>query len=79
VKGLHKAFGGLVAVNGLWFHVERGEIVGLLGPNICVASETHAARAAILGALLLRRPPTTTCARGTPARSPCTFCWASPT
>lgn len=33
VQGLRKAFGGLVAVNGLAFHVERGEIVGLLGPN----------------------------------------------
>jgi branched-chain amino acid transport system ATP-binding protein len=33
VQGLHKAFGGLVAVNGLSFHVDRGEIVGLLGPN----------------------------------------------
>jgi branched-chain amino acid transport system ATP-binding protein len=26
-------FGGLVAVNGVNFHVERGEIVGLIGPN----------------------------------------------
>ncbi|BAT61519.1 lipopolysaccharide export system ATP-binding protein LptB [Variibacter gotjawalensis] len=33
VKGLHRAFGGLVAVNVIDFHVDAGEIVGLLGPN----------------------------------------------
>lgn len=33
VQGLTKAFGGLVAVNDLGFRVERGEILGLLGPN----------------------------------------------
>ena len=31
--GLRKAFGGLVAVNGLSFHVDAREIVGLIGPN----------------------------------------------
>lgn len=33
VESLCKAFGGLQAVNGLSFHVNRGEVVGLLGPN----------------------------------------------
>ena len=33
VDGLRRAFGGLVAVNDLGFAVERGEIMGLLGPN----------------------------------------------
>lgn len=33
VDGLHKAFGGLVAVNQMQFDVHAGEIVGLLGPN----------------------------------------------
>ena len=31
--GLTKRFGGLVAVNGLDFHVNGSEIVGLIGPN----------------------------------------------
>ncbi len=30
---LRKAFGGLVAVNDIGFHVETGEILGLIGPN----------------------------------------------
>ena len=33
VEGLTRAFGGLVAVNGLNLSVASGEIVGLLGPN----------------------------------------------
>ena len=33
VKGLRRAFGGLVAVNDLSFSVAQGEILGLLGPN----------------------------------------------
>ncbi len=33
VTGLRRAFGGLVAVDALSFHVAAGEIVGLLGPN----------------------------------------------
>jgi len=33
VKNLTKRFGGLVAVNDLNFHIEEGEIVGLVGPN----------------------------------------------
>lgn len=33
ISGLHKAFGGLIAVNQMQFDVHTGEIVGLLGPN----------------------------------------------
>ena len=33
VEGISKSFGGLRAVDELSFHVDPGEIVGLLGPN----------------------------------------------
>jgi branched-chain amino acid transport system ATP-binding protein len=33
VKNLSKAFSGLVAVNNLSFHINEGEMVGLIGPN----------------------------------------------
>ena len=32
-QGLTVRFGGLTALNGLDFHLERGELVGLIGPN----------------------------------------------
>jgi len=32
-KGLTKRFGGLVAVNNVDFHINEGEIFGLIGPN----------------------------------------------
>ncbi len=32
-RGLTKRFGGLTALDGLDLHVDRGEIVGLIGPN----------------------------------------------
>jgi ABC-type branched-subunit amino acid transport system ATPase component len=35
VEDLEKHFGGVVAVNKLSFHVERGSITGLIGPNGC--------------------------------------------
>ena len=33
LKGLTKRFGGVVAVNDLSFHIDDGEILGLMGPN----------------------------------------------
>ncbi len=33
VRGLHKRFGGLVAVKSLSFELRAGEILGLIGPN----------------------------------------------
>ena len=33
VRGLRKVFGGLIAVNGIDFELNGGEIVGLIGPN----------------------------------------------
>jgi branched-chain amino acid transport system ATP-binding protein len=33
IKKLTKAFGGLIAVNKISLNVEKGEIVGLIGPN----------------------------------------------
>jgi len=33
VEGLHKSFGGLMAIRDLDFAVEEGEIIGLIGPN----------------------------------------------
>ena len=33
VKDISKNFGGLMAVNGVSFEVERGDIFGLIGPN----------------------------------------------
>jgi branched-chain amino acid transport system ATP-binding protein len=33
VEGLHKRFGGLVAVKNIGFNIRAGEILGLIGPN----------------------------------------------
>ena len=33
VRDLRKSYGGLEAVRGIEFSVQRGEIYGLLGPN----------------------------------------------
>ena len=35
VDNLHKAFGGIKAVNGVSFSVKEGEILGIIGPNGC--------------------------------------------
>jgi branched-chain amino acid transport system ATP-binding protein len=33
VKGLAKHFGGIRALDGVDFHIDRGELVGIIGPN----------------------------------------------
>jgi branched-chain amino acid transport system ATP-binding protein len=35
VDNLKKHFGGIAAVDGVSFHVEEGEILGIIGPNGC--------------------------------------------
>lgn len=35
VSNIHKAFGGIKAVNGVSFSVNEGEILGIIGPNGC--------------------------------------------
>jgi branched-chain amino acid transport system ATP-binding protein len=35
VDNLKKNFGGIAAVDGVSFHVEEGEILGIIGPNGC--------------------------------------------
>lgn len=35
VSNIHKAFGGIKAVNGVSFSVGQGEILGIIGPNGC--------------------------------------------
>lgn len=40
VEGLKKHFGGIAAVDGVSFHVNPGEILGIIGPNGCGKSTT---------------------------------------
>jgi ABC-type branched-subunit amino acid transport system ATPase component len=66
VEGLTRAFGGLVAVDGLSFTVTEGEILGLLGPNgsgkttafnlIAGALPTDAGRVVFSGRDITRAP-----------------------
>ena len=40
VTNLSKRFGGIAAVDGVSFHVEEGEILGIIGPNGCGKTTT---------------------------------------
>ncbi|MDX9831783.1 MAG: ABC transporter ATP-binding protein, partial [Anaerolineae bacterium] len=33
LEGVHKSFGGLMAIRDVSLDVEQGEILGLIGPN----------------------------------------------
>jgi ABC-2 type transport system ATP-binding protein len=65
-RGLTKKFGGLVAVNGISFSVEHGEIFGLLGPNgagksttismLCTILKPTAGTATVNGYDVVRHP-----------------------
>ena len=33
VKDIHVTFGALKAVNGVSFHIKKGEIAAIIGPN----------------------------------------------
>ena len=48
VKDFHKAYGETVAVAGIAFTVEPGEILGLVGPNGAGKTTTFRAPAGIL-------------------------------
>ena len=48
VEGYHKAYGSTVAVEGVTFRVEPGEILGLVGPNGAGKTTTMRALAGIL-------------------------------
>lgn len=49
VSDLSKQFGGIRAVDGVSFHVDEGEILGIIGPNGCGKSTTFNC---VLGQLL---------------------------
>src|SRR4030066_1278402 len=65
-QNLTKAFGDLVAVNGINFDVNKGEIFGLLGPNgagktttikmLCTLLIPSAGRASVWGSDVAARP-----------------------
>ena len=65
-EGLRKAFGSLVAVDGLDLTIDRGEVFGLLGPNgsgktttirmLCGLLEPSAGQAMVAGIDVARDP-----------------------
>ncbi len=74
VRGLTKAFGGLIAVNGLDFDVNEGEILGVIGPNgagkstvfnlICGAISTTSGRLTFSDKNITGLPPHKVAKRG---------------
>ena len=53
-RGLRRRFGGLVAVDGVGFHIDPGETYGLLGPNGAGKTTTISMVAACLSAMPAR-------------------------
>jgi branched-chain amino acid transport system ATP-binding protein len=74
VIGLTKYFGGLAAVSGVEFHVAKGEILGLIGPNgsgkttvfnlIAGVLRPHRGTIALAGQDITGRTPAAICQRG---------------
>ena len=74
VEGLRKAFGGVLAVSGVSFSLEAGEMLALIGPNGAGKStcfnmvggqlRPDAGRVRLAGADVTGRPPRTICRSG---------------
>ena len=74
VDGLRRSFGSLVAVDGVSFEIEAGEIVGMIGPNgagktttfNCISSviDSDAGTVSFDGADVTGRPPHALARRG---------------
>ena len=66
VNGLVKRFGNIMAIDGITFHVEEGEIFGFLGPNgagktttvrvLCCLLAPRAGSATVAGYDIIREP-----------------------
>ncbi len=74
VEGVSKAFGGVLAVNGVSFHLDQGEVLGLIGPNgagkstlfnlISGISKPNSGRITFRGQEITRMPAYKICGRG---------------